>query len=197
MSAPTHRPPIALAVFWIAAGVVGAVVAFLLYLEYIGQLTDQDPLISCQWGVLLTCGPNLLSAGGNILGFSNSLAGVALFFGPVYAGVSALAAPHGLRRWYWRTFGLFVFGAFALVHWFAYESVFLYGSLCPWCMTIWLVTIPLFWFTSGWMLCDGVWGRSAEGLGRGLFRWAPLITVLDYALIAVLAQVRLDVLGSF
>lgn len=192
------RPPRGLAIFWIVAGTMGGVVAFLLYLEYIGQLTDAAPLISCAISPIVTCGPNLLSPGGNLLGFSNSIIGIVLFGGPVYAGVSALAAPGGLRPWYWRVYGLFVLGGFLLVHFFAWRSVFEYGSLCPWCMIVWLVTIPLFWFTLGWSLGDGVWGRG-DGVGRAgrlILAWAPLITIVDYAIIAVSAQVRLDVLGS-
>ncbi len=147
------------------AGALGGIVAFLLYLEYIGQLTDAAPLISCAISPIVTCGPNLLSPGGNLLGFSNSIIGIVLFGGPVYAGVSALAAPGGLRPWYWRVYGLFVLGGFLLVHFFAWRSVFEYGSLCPWCMIVWLVTIPLFWFTLGWSLRDGVWGRG-DGVRR-------------------------------
>ncbi len=189
------RPPVALAVFWIVAAAAAWVVSFLLYLEYIGQLTEQDPLITCAFSVVLTCGPNLLSPAGNLLGFTNSIIGVTLFLGPVFAGVSALAAPGGLRRWYWRVYGVFVLGGFALVHVFAWRSVFEFGSLCPWCMVVWLMTIPLFWFTAGWMLRDGVFGPPTT-FGAVLFTWAPLITVVDYAAIAIAAQVRLDVLGS-
>lgn len=194
----TLRPPVGLAVFWIVAGAFAGLTSFLLYLEYIGQLTGAAPLVSCQLSVVVTCGPNLLSPGGNLLGFSNSILGMTLFLGPVYAGASALAAPGGLRRWYWRTFSVFVLGGFALVHFFAYRSVFEYGSLCPWCMTVWLATIPLFWFTAAWTLREGVWGDASaiRRAGGALFSWALLATVLDYALIAVLAQVRLDVIGS-
>lgn len=190
------RPPLALAAFWIVAGVTGGVVAFLLYLEYIGQLTGADPIITCSWSVLVTCGPNLLSPAGNLLGFTNAILGIVLFGGPVYAGVSALAAPGGLRPWYWRVYGLFLLGGLLLVHMFAWRSVFEFGSLCPWCMVVWLVTIPLFWFTLGWQLRDGVWGAGAHRAGGVLLTWAPLLTVLDYSVIAVAAQVRLDLLGS-
>lgn len=182
--------------FWIIAALLGGVVSFLLYLEYVGQLTGSDALISCSISVIVTCGPNLLSPGGNLLGFSNSIIGIVLFCGPLYAAMSAFAAPGGLRRWYWRTFLSFVGAAFVFVHVLAWRSVFEYGSLCPWCMVVWLVTIPLFWFTLGWMLRDGVWGERARSFGRTLSSWALLITVLDYALIAIAAQVRLDVLGS-
>jgi hypothetical protein len=66
-------------------------------------------------------------------------------------------------------------------------------------MIIWLVTIPIFWFTTGWMLRDGVWTEAvaARRVGSVIFSWALLATVLDYALIAITAQLRLDLLGSF
>jgi len=193
-----HRPGRGLAVWWIVAGALGGLVAFLLYLEYVGQLTGGTPLISCSISPIVTCGPNLLTPGGNLLGFSNSILGIMLFFGPIYAGVSALAAPAGLRPWYWRVYAVFVAGAFVFVHVLAYRSVFEYGSLCPWCMVIWLVTIPLFWTVVGWTLRDGVWG-SAEGarrVGGIILSWLPLIVILDCLLIAVTAQLRLDVIGS-
>ena len=194
--APTYRPSTRLAVFWIIVAVLGGVVSFLLYLEYIGQLRGTDPLISCAISPIVTCGPNLLSPGGNLLGFSNSIIGVVLFCGPLYAAMSSFAAPGGLRAWYWRVYFAFVAGAFLFVHFLAYRSVFEYGSLCPWCMVVWLVTIPLFWFTLGWMLREGLLGAGGRRFGEWLSSWALLVTILDYAVIAVAAQVRLDVLGS-
>ena len=190
-------PPRALAVFWIVAGVLGWIVSFLLYLEYVGQLTDADPIVSCEFGVIITCGPNLLAPAGNLLGFTNAIIGITLFTGPVYAGVSALAAPAGLRIWYWRVYSLFVLAGFLLVHYFAWRSIFEFGSLCPWCMVVWLVTIPLFWFTLGWSLRDGVWGTGrVQRAGRFLLTWATLLTVLDYLAIALAAELRLSVVAS-
>lgn len=193
-----YRPGRGLGVWWIVAGALGGIVAFLLYLEYIGQLTGATPLISCSISPIVTCGPNLLSPGGNLLGFSNSIIGIMLFFGPIYAGASALAAPAGLRAWFWRVYAVFVAAAFVFVHVLAYRSVFEYGSLCPWCMVIWLVTIPLFWTVLGWTLRAGVWGSTAGARRAGavVLSWLPLIVVIDYLVIAVAAQVRLDVIGS-
>lgn len=190
------RPGRGLAIFWIVAGLLGWTVAFLLYQEYIGQLTGADAIISCDISPIVTCGPNLLTPGGNLLGFSNSIIGIVLFVGPVYAGVSALAAREGLAAWYWRTFAAFVTAAFVFVHVLAYRSVFEYGSLCPWCMVVWLVTIPLFWSVLGWTLRAGVWGRRGGRTGAAILSWLPLVVLLDYLLIAVSAQLRLDVIGS-
>ncbi len=190
------RPGHGLAIFWIGAAMTAWAVSFLLYLEYVGQLTGSDAIVSCDVSPLVTCGPNLLSPGGNLLGFTNSILGIVLFLGPVFAGASALATERGMRAWYWRVFSVFVLGGFLLVHLFAYRSVFEYGSLCPWCMVVWLMTIPLFWSVAGWTLREGVWGTGCRRLGGGILSWSPLIVVLDYALIALTAQLRLDVLGS-
>lgn len=196
MSVPTAPTSRALAVFWIVAGLLGWAVSFLLYLEYVGQLRGVDPLVSCELSVIVTCGPNLLSPGGNLLGFSNSIIGVVMFLGPIYAGVTALAGGTGLRAWYGRTYVTFIAAAFVFVHVLAYRSIFEYGSLCPWCMVVWLVTIPLFWVTLGWSARGGLWGRRMRAVGAWLASWAPLVAILDVALIAVVAQLRLDALGS-
>lgn len=194
---PGIRPGAALAVWWILAGLIGWGVAFMIYREYIGQLTDVAPTFSCDISPLVTCGPNLLSPAGNLLGFTNAILGMVLFLGPVFAGVAALAAPGGMRAWYWRVFAAFTLGGYLLVHVFAYRSVFEFGSLCPWCMIIWLVTIPLFVTVAGWTLRAGVWGAAPRRLGGVLLTWVVPISLVDYLVIATTAQLRLDVIGSF
>lgn len=196
VSSLAARPGRALAIWWIVAGLAGWIVSFLLYLEYTGQLTGADALISCDISPIVTCGPNLLSPGGNLLGFSNSIIGIVLFPGAIFAGASALGGAAGMRPWYWRVYAAFVTAAFVFVHVLAYRSVFEYGSLCPWCMVVWLVTIPLWWTVAGWTLREGMWGRRAQPVGAAVLSWLPLIVVLDYLLIAVAAQLRLDVIGS-
>lgn len=196
-SAPgAFRPSRALAALWIGAGAIGWITSFLLYREYIGQLSGAAALLSCDISPIVTCGPNLLSPGGNLLGFSNAIIGIVLFPGAIHAGAGGLASPDGMRAWYWRVFAVFVAGAFVLVHVFAYRSVFEYGSLCPWCMAVWLVTILLFWSVCGWTLRAGVWGGRPGRWGAGILSWSPLLVVGDYLVIGVAAQLRLDVLGS-
>ncbi len=195
-TAATYRPSNALAAFWIIAGVIAGVVSFLLYQEYIGQLNGAEPLISCDISPFITCGPNLLSPAGNLLGFTNAILGMVLFFGPIYAGVSALAAPNGMRAWYWRVYAIFVLGGFVLVHVFAYRSIFQFGSLCPWCMIVWLMTIPLFWSVLVWTMRAGVWGSGPMRLGSAMTKWVALIVLINYVVIGVAAELRLDVISS-
>lgn len=191
----SYRPGAGTAILWIALSVVAWVVSFLLYTEYIGQLSDADPLLSCDLSPFITCGPNLLAPAGNLLGFTNSILGMMAFLGPIFAGVGALASKNGMRAWYWRVFTVFVAAGFALVHWLAFRSVFEFGSLCPWCMVVWLMMIPLFWSVLGWTLSAGVWGEAPRRLGRVISGWLALITLANYLLIAIAAQMRLDLLS--
>lgn len=193
--APTYRPATGTAILWIVTAVVSWTVSFLLYREYIGQLTDAPPMLSCNISPFITCGPNLLAPAGNLLGFTNAILGMVLFLGPIFAGVGAMASPAGMHAWYWRVFATFVLGGYLLVHVFAYRSIFEFGSLCPWCLIVWLMTIPLFWSVAGWTLQSGVWGSAARRVGSVIRSWLALIVVVDYAVIAVAAQVRLDLLS--
>lgn len=189
------RPRTGAAIAWIVLGVVAWTVSFLLYQEYIGQLRDENPILSCDISPFITCGPNLLSPAGNLLGFTNAILGMVLFLGPVFAGVGVLASPGGMRAWYWRVFVLFVAGGYLFVHVLAYRSIFEFGSLCPWCMVVWLMTIPLFWSVAGWTLASGVWGAAPRRLGALIGDWLVLIVILNYLVIAVAAQLRLDLLS--
>lgn len=194
---PGLRPSIGYSAFWVLAGLAGWVVSFLLYLEYVGQLTDSTPIVSCSLSVVVSCTPNLLSPAGNLLGFSNSILGITLFLGPLYAGVSTLAGGR-MRPWYWRVYLAFIAAAYVFVHTLAYRSIFEYRVLCPWCMVIWLVVIPLFWYTFAWSAKSGVLGGSTRWgtFGATLQSWAWVVVIADYLLIAVLAEVRLQAIES-
>lgn len=128
---PTFGPGAGTAILWIVTAAVSWTVSLLLYREYVGQLSDAPPMLSCNISPFITCGPNLLAPAGNLLGFTNAILGMTLFLGPIFASVGALASPGGMRAWYWRVFAVFVLGGYVLVHVFAYRSIFEFGSLCP------------------------------------------------------------------
>lgn len=189
--------PRAMAVFWIVAALVGWTVSFLLFLEYVGQLKNENPIVNCSFSAVVSCTPNLLSPGGNLLGFTNSIIGVTLFLGPLFAGVSVLAGGR-MRLWYWRVFLGFITAAYLFVHMLAYRSIFEYGVLCPWCMVVWLVTIPLFWVTLGWAAKAGVLGsgRRLRRFGEVVLSWGWVIALINYLVIGLLAELQIQVIES-
>ena len=88
--------------------------------------------------------------------------------------------------------------AFGFVIWLVVQSIFVLGTLCPWCMVTWVVTIPTFYVVTLHVLRIGAVpapARVRRAAGT-LMGWVPLFAIVSYAIVAVLAQVRLDVLGN-
>ena len=68
--------PVAFAVFLIVAGALGLLAAWDLSVEKVLVLADADHVPSCDIGVLVSCGDNLSSWQGSILGFPNPFIGL-------------------------------------------------------------------------------------------------------------------------
>jgi uncharacterized membrane protein len=179
------------------AGVVGWVAAFALTVEKFALLQSPDAVLSCDVSVLVQCSANLESAQGSLFGFPNPILGLTGWVAPIVVGAAVLAGAR-FDRWFWVLFQLGVTAAFAFVVWLITQSIFVLGTLCPWCMVTWAVTIPLFWVVTLRNVGDGTLPTSAgiRRLARVLSGWVVLITLGCYLLIAIFAQLLLDVLAS-
>ncbi len=191
------RRPIGLAILALIAGTAGLIAAFVLTIERFASLEDPDAALACDFSVIVQCGANLASAQGAVLGFPNPLLGIAGYAAVIAIGASVLAGAV-YRRWFWLAFATGMAIAFGFVVWLIGQSIFVIGTLCPWCMVVWAATIPLFLTAVLHAVRTGAIGLPARArrAASGAYGWIPLITVLSYILIAVLAQIRLDVLGQ-
>lgn len=187
------RRPIALAVFLIVAGALGWWASFSLTIDKILVLQNPDADLDCNFSVLVQCGANLVSPQGSVFGFPNPLLGLGGFVAPIAVGVGLLAGAR-FARWFWIAFNVGIAGALAFVIWLISQSIFVLGTLCPWCMLVWSVTIPLFWIVTARNLAEGAFGGALVGFGRALSSWAIPVTVISYAIVALIAQLRLDIL---
>ncbi len=189
--------PVALAVLLIVGGALGLLAAFALTLDKIQVLEHPTASLSCNFNVLVQCGKNLGSWQGSLFGFPNPLIGLMCFPAPIIVGVAVLAGAR-FPRWFWAVFNLGLLGALVFVIWLMAQSIFVIGTLCPWCMLVWSVVIPMFVATTLYDVREGnlPTGPSVRRAAAALYGWTPLISLLAYVVIAVLAQVRLNVLGS-
>ncbi len=193
--AVASKRPLSLALVLIVTGVIGWYASFALTLDKIAVLENPQADLDCNFSVLVQCGVNLGSWQGAVLGFPNPLLGLGGFVAPIAVGVALLAGA-SFARWFWLAFNAGVLGAFAFCLWLAYQSIFNLGTLCPWCMLVWSVTIPLFWTLTLANARAGRLGPGLEPLGARLYSWVPVITIVGYLIIAVVAQARLDVLST-
>ncbi len=190
---PPARRPWAFALTLIVTGAVGWWAAFSLTLDKIAVLTNPDARLDCNVSVLVQCGKNLSSSQGSVFGFPNPIIGLAAWIAPIVIGVALLAGAR-FARWYWILFNLGVAGAQLLVIWFIHESIFDLGTLCPWCMLTWSMVIPLFLTVTVRNASAGVFGAGLRRVGHLLTPWLVPLTVAAYAIVLIVAQLRLDAL---
>ncbi|HEU0257739.1 MAG TPA: vitamin K epoxide reductase family protein [Microbacteriaceae bacterium] len=189
----TVKKPTALAIFLIVAGTIGLAAAFLLTNDKFTLLQNPHAQLNCNFSVLVGCSKNLTEWQGSVFGFPNPVLGLMCWPVPITVGVATLAGAR-LPRWFWLLFNLFVLAAVVLVGWFIWQSVFALFVLCPWCMVTWAVTIPTFWALTLHNLSSGhiPLAPRARRVFHTLYSWTPVIVLLSYAFVAVLAQIQLD-----
>ncbi len=188
------RRPWIFGIFLIVAGAAGWWAAFQLTLDKFIAYEHPTNKLSCDFSLIVQCTANLNSPEGSAFGFPNPLIGLGGFAAVIAVGVGLLAGAR-FSRWYWIAFNLGIAGALAFVIFLIRQSIFHLGTLCPWCMLVWSATIPLFWVVTIRNLAEGVYGQRGTRIGNALRPWIIPITVVSYLVVAVVAQLKLDVLS--
>ena len=76
VTAPIRSRPVAFALFTITLGAIGWFASWELLTEFIKTLQSPGYVPNCNVSILVTCGPNMGSWQGSLLGFSNTIIGV-------------------------------------------------------------------------------------------------------------------------
>lgn len=131
----------------IVGGSIGLLASFVLTLEKIQLLIKPAYVASCNLSPILSCTSIMKSTQAGLFGFPNPLIGIAGFAVVITIGVGMLAGAK-YKRWF--MLGLLLGSSLGVVfvHWLFYESVFVIGALCAYCMVVWTVTIPIFLYTT-------------------------------------------------
>ncbi|MEK9185938.1 MAG: vitamin K epoxide reductase family protein [Patescibacteria group bacterium] len=130
----------------IACGFVGLMASFLLTVNIIELTKDSSVNLPCNINPFISCTSIINSSQGNIFGFPNPLLGIAGFSFVLATGALTLfGAVPSIK--FWKIFTIGTTLAILLVHWFIYQSIFVLGSLCLYCMVTWSATWPIFLFT--------------------------------------------------
>jgi uncharacterized membrane protein len=139
-------------------GLIGFVAAFELTLDKIQLLMDPNFVPNCNLSPLISCGSVIKTHQAAVAGFPNSLMGIFGFAIVVTIGMALLAGleQRQLKRWFWLGLETGTILAVGLLTWLQYQSIFTIRALCPWCMVVWSITIPIFWYTTLMNLRTGV-----------------------------------------
>lgn len=169
----------------VVLGAVGLAAAFTLVVERFRLLEDPSYRPSCDLNPVLSCGSVMVTDQAALLGFPNPLLGLVGFTIVVTIGVLVAS---GVRLPRWITVGL-ALGSVAglvLVHWLIFQSLYRINALCPWCMVVWTVTIPI----AVWSVLTAAGGRHGNRAVSALWSVRHLVVLFWYLAVVVLILVR-------
>lgn len=135
-------------------GLIGLAASLLLSIEVFNRLHDPTYVPVCNLSPVISCVSVADSPQSHLFGFPNYFLGLAAYAAVTTIGAAMLAGAK-FRRWFWLGAQIGMSFAFAFISWLQFESLYRIGALCLFCMIVWAVTGPLFWYTSLYNLRHG------------------------------------------
>ena len=159
----------------IVGGVIGIFASIELIVQKIAVLSNPDYVPNCDINPVLSCGSVINTEQASLFGFPNPVLGVIGFTVVIMFGALLLAGVV-LPRSMWLGLNLGALAGMFFVIWLVGQSLYVIGALCPWCMVVWSITIPIFWQVTTDNLASG-----RLNLGTSL---SEIIVTLKWILIA-------------
>jgi len=131
---------------WIffVAGMIGIAASIELIIQKIAVLNNPDFVPNCDINPVLSCGSVINTEQASLFGFPNPVLGVIGFTVVIMFGALLFAGVQ-LPRTMWLGLNLGALLGMFFVVWLVSQSLYVIGALCPWCMVVWAITIPIFW----------------------------------------------------
>lgn len=161
----------------VVLGALGLAAAFTLTVDKVRILADPSFTPSCDLNPIVSCGSVMLSEQAEVFGFPNPLLGLIGFAAVVTLG-AVMALGTTLPRLVHVALALGSLAGLLLVHWLAYQTLYEIGALCPWCLVVWVVTIP----TAVWstLVAAGAGTSRAPGVVERLWNVRFLLVLAWY-----------------
>ncbi|MBI5906665.1 vitamin K epoxide reductase family protein [Candidatus Saccharibacteria bacterium] len=128
-------------------GIIAMVASLALSIEVFDRLKNPSYVPICNLNPVLSCTSVADSAQSEVFGFPNYYIGIAGFASLATIGLAMLAGAK-FKRWFWVTLELGLLLGIGFVIWLQFQSLYRIGALCIFCMVVWAMTIPIFWYTT-------------------------------------------------
>lgn len=178
-------PPVPAGTAWLVliGGALGLIASVTLTVEKIRLLADPSYVPSCNLNPVLSCGSVMTTEQASVLAVPNSLIGIVAFTVATVTGLLAVTKVP-LPRWYWAGLAVGLAVGAGFVHWLIFVSLHQIGTLCPYCMLVWLVTVPLLVAVASVAL--------APARAHPVYRWRWTLTALWFIALILLIFLRFD-----
>jgi uncharacterized membrane protein len=169
-------------------GPVGLFGSVELLIQKINLLANPDYVLNCDINPVLSCGSVIITDQASAFGFPNPILGVIGFTAVIAFGVFLLVNFEP-PNWMWIALQLGATLAMAFVIWLFIQSLYVIGALCPWCMVVWAVTIPIFWQVTVENIKNNVYGTRLSFLSW-LIPLKSILVVATYLILIGLIYIR-------
>lgn len=147
----------------------------------------------CSINPILSCTSVMASAQAEVFGIPNPVFGVIAFTMLITFGI-LLAAKTTFTRWIWgAALAAGVMGVI-FAHWLFFQSMFVLGTICPWCSLVWVITIAIFWLLVSYVLDHELFGTAKKLTVMRIIwrRYRIAVLVAWYLLLIVIIFVRFN-----
>ena len=131
----------------VITGSIGFIASFMLTIDLLEILKNPNFQPVCNINPIFSCSSVMESSASSTFGFANPLIGIAGYAAIITIGM-ALIAGATFKRWFWLGLQIGTTLAMPFLIWLFYYSLYDSKALCLFCMTVWAVTLPLFWYTT-------------------------------------------------
>lgn len=131
----------------IIGGIIGCIASFVLTYDKIHVLQNPGYDPSCNINPILSCGSVMKTEQASLLGVPNTIFGLIAYSMLFTFGV-LLVGGAKVKKWIWISAqGAALFGV-VFMHYLFFQGIYRINAICPWCFVVWMITIPIFWYTT-------------------------------------------------
>ena len=135
------------AIILFVGGVVGIIAAFALTYDKIQVLSNHNYKPSCNINPVLSCGSVMKTKQADLFGVPNTIFGLIGYTAFAMYGALLLTKAK-FTKLVWLSLQVGVTVALLFMHYLFFEGIFRIHAICPFCFVIWMITTPIFWYTT-------------------------------------------------
>lgn len=129
----------------VAGSIVGLVASVWQAAERVQMLKNPGGALSCNLNPVIDCGSVLGNRWAALFGFPNAFIGIAMFAMLLMAGVLLASGGKPSKVFSWALLGVSIM-VILFSFWFFGMSLYVIGKVCLFCLFIWAVSVPIFWY---------------------------------------------------
>ncbi|WP_123307304.1 vitamin K epoxide reductase family protein [Cellulomonas sp. PhB143] len=155
----------------LVGAIVSLVASFVLSVDAIELATNPGTVLSCDINAIVSCGTVGSAPQSALFGFPNSFLG--LVSEPVVITLAVLGLSRiRFPRWFLvAAQSVYLLGVI-FAYWLLYQSMFVIGALCPWCLSVTAATTLVFLSMLHWNILEGTvpWPRRVQSVAMTVVR---------------------------